>query len=117
MKDVEKLSMLADEFQACNTVLTAIGDSTRQNIILALIEAGCEDGMRVGTITRKTHLSRPAVSHHIKVLKDAQVVNFRRVGTMNFYYIDPDNNSLKMLKSLLQHMDDYIAKHWETTKK
>ncbi|MGR5875393.1 ArsR/SmtB family transcription factor [Bacillus pacificus] len=28
--------------------------------------------MRVGEITRKTHLSRPAVSHHIKVLKDAK---------------------------------------------
>lgn len=112
MKDVDKLSKLANEFQACQSVLTAIGDSTRQSIILTLIEAGCEDGMRVGEITQKTHLSRPAVSHHLKVLRDAKVINVKRVATMNFYYIDPENNNLQTLKKLLQHMDDYIAEHW-----
>ena len=84
MKNVEKLNKLTDDFKACQTVLTAIGDSTRQSIIITLIAAGCEDGMRVGEITRKTHLSRPAVSHHIKVLKDAKVVNVRRVGHDEF---------------------------------
>ncbi|HFK1450741.1 MULTISPECIES: ArsR/SmtB family transcription factor [Bacillus cereus group] len=117
MKNVEKLIKLTDDFKACQTVLTAIGDSTRQSIIITLIAAGCEDGMRVGEITRKTHLSRPAVSHHIKVLKDAKVVNVRRVATMNFYYIDPENNNLKMVKNLLQNMDDYIAEHWEPSNK
>lgn len=66
MKNVEKLNKLTDDFKACQTVLTAIGDSTRQSIIITLIAAGCEDGMRVGEITRKTHLSRPAVSPSYK---------------------------------------------------
>ncbi|MFJ8102524.1 ArsR/SmtB family transcription factor [Lysinibacillus sp. NPDC096212] len=116
MKEVEKLSILAEEFLACQTVLSAIGDTTRQSIIFTLIGVSCEDGMRVGEITQKTHLSRPAVSHHLKVLKEAKVVNVRRESTKNYYYIDPHNNSLKMLKNLLLQIDDYIEEHLEPSK-
>ncbi len=35
----------------------------------------------MGEITEKTHLSRPAVSHHLKILKEAEIVNLRREGT------------------------------------
>lgn len=37
---------------------------------------------------KKTHLSRPAVSHHLKILKEAEIVNLRREGTKNYYYLD-----------------------------
>ena len=40
-----------------------------------------------GEITERTHLSRPAVSHHIKILLDAEVIGLRRQATMNFYYL------------------------------
>ncbi|WP_341481872.1 metalloregulator ArsR/SmtB family transcription factor [Enterococcus cecorum] len=50
-----------------------------------------EGGTRVGAITEKTHLSRPAVSHHIKILKDAGVVGMRKEGTKNYYYLETDN--------------------------
>jgi DNA-binding transcriptional ArsR family regulator len=107
-----------DVYHTLITHLTTAKQLHRQLfILLTLIAAGCEDGMRVGEITQKTHLSRPTVSHHLKVLKDARVVNVRRVATMKFYYIDPENNSLKMLKNLLQHMDDYIAEYWEPLNK
>ncbi|MCI7813283.1 MAG: ArsR family transcriptional regulator [Robinsoniella sp.] len=49
-------------------------------------------GVRVGKITQKTHLSRPAVSHHIQILKDAGIVKMRREGTKNYYYLDADMN-------------------------
>ncbi|CAI3251434.1 zinc-binding dehydrogenase [Enterococcus cecorum] len=45
----------------------------------------------MGAITEKTHLSRPAVSHHIKILKDAGVVEMRKEGTKNYYYLETDN--------------------------
>ncbi|MEG6523627.1 ArsR/SmtB family transcription factor [Desulfotomaculum sp. 1211_IL3151] len=40
--------------------------------------------MRVGEIKAKTHLSRPAVSHHLKILKDIGIVKMREEGTKNF---------------------------------
>ena len=44
-------------------------------------------------ITRKTNLSRPAVSHHLGILKDAGLIDVRREGTKNYYYFDSDMKS------------------------
>ncbi|MEH7403866.1 hypothetical protein V7148_23305 [Gottfriedia acidiceleris] len=44
-------------------------------------------------------------------------VRIGNIDLKNRYYIDPENNSLKMLKNLLQHMDDYIAEYWEPSNK
>jgi ArsR family transcriptional regulator len=44
--------------------------------------------MRVGDITERTHLSRPAVSHHLKILLDAEVVGVTPEGTKHFYYLN-----------------------------
>lgn len=81
MDDEEMLK----QFTACCKLLIALGDETRQAIIAALACTDCEEGMRVGEITERTHLSRPAVSHHVKILLDAEVIGLRRQATMNFY--------------------------------
>lgn len=83
MDDKEML----DQFSACSKLLIALGDETRQAIIAVLTCTDCEEGMRVGEITERTHLSRPAVSHHVKILLDAEVIGLRRQGTMNFYHL------------------------------
>ena len=69
MNELENLEQLEKEFKECRPVLTAIGDETRQLIIISLMK-GTYPGMRVGEITKRTNLSRPAVSHHLKILKD-----------------------------------------------
>lgn len=46
-------------------------------------------------IARKTNLSRPAVSHHLGILKDAGLIDVRREGTKNYYYFDSDMKSIK----------------------
>lgn len=97
-----------EDFINCGKVLAAIGDETRQHIILALMEAPCNVGMRVGEITSRTHLSRPAVSHHLKVLKDANVVSMRKEGTMNFYYINVLGGFFDITK-LSDHIKDYVS--------
>ena len=79
--------------------ITALGDKTRQSIILALLESPC-DGLRVGAITEKTHLSRPAVSHHLKVLCDANLLSVRKSCTMNFYRLNPDREAVGNLHNL-----------------
>ena len=78
---------IMNHFTACSKLLIALGDETRQAIITVLASADCEEGMRVGEITERTHLSRPAVSHHVKILLDAEVIGLRRQATMNFYYL------------------------------
>jgi Predicted transcriptional regulators len=80
-------SLIKEQFAASRRLLTAIGDETRQAIILTLIESACS-GMRVGEITSQIHLSRPAVSHHLKILLDANMVGLTKEGTKNFYWLN-----------------------------
>ena len=87
MRQVEQLSK---GFAACSQMLAAIGDETRQHLILEMIRIGNCGGIRVGEITEKTNLSRPAVSHHLKIMKDAGLIKVRREGTKNYYYFDPE---------------------------
>lgn len=109
MNDDVKLNILKSDFKACTQVLTAIGDETRQLIIIVLIGSGC-GGLRVGEITARTHLSRPVVSHHLKILKDAGIVHVREVTTMNYYYLDP-SSKLMNLKMLINNIDELINDH------
>ena len=53
------------------------------------------NGVRVGAITEKTNLSRPAVSHHLQIRKDAGLISMRREGTKNYYYFDIDLGIVK----------------------
>ncbi|MDR1328162.1 MAG: ArsR family transcriptional regulator [Oscillospiraceae bacterium] len=77
---------LLGQFAATCKLLTAIGNETRQLIMAVLAASGCE-GMRVGDITGRTYLSRPAVSHHLKILLDAEVVGMLPEGTKHYYYL------------------------------
>jgi DNA-binding transcriptional ArsR family regulator len=104
----ERLDALAAEFQDCQEVLFALGDKTRQLIIIALIDAGCDPGIRVGEITEKTHLSRPAVSHHLKILKDAKILNVLSKGTKNYYSLDPNQSDLYKLQVLVSHVEEIL---------
>jgi DNA-binding transcriptional ArsR family regulator len=66
-------------------VFSALYDPTRRAVLERL-----RDGPRpVGEIARGLPVTRPAVSQHLKVLKDAGLVSDRSEGTRRIYYIDP----------------------------
>lgn len=66
-------------------LLAAVGDPARLNIIFLLGETG---RLNVGDIASRFHLSRPAISHHLKVLKTSRVVTAQKVGQEVFYELD-----------------------------
>lgn len=98
----ERVLNLAEHFASCSALLAAIGDETRQHIILEMLKIGKCDGVRVGEITQKTNLSRPAVSHHLQIMKDAGIVKVRKEGTRNYYYFDPEMEAFGHLIATLQ---------------
>ena len=64
----------------------ALGDPTRR----AIFERLAERPRAVGELARDLPVSRPAVSQHLKVLKDAGLVGDRSEGARRVYYIDPE---------------------------
>lgn len=58
----EDIQRLEKELRACQKILTAIGDETRQHLLCIMLQGDCR-GSRVIEFAEKTNLSRPAVSH------------------------------------------------------
>src|SRR4029453_6300019 len=71
---------------AYHKALQSISDPTRRSVLESL-RAGPQ---AVGEIAKKLPVSRPAVSQHLKVLKEAGLVRDRSEGARRVYYIDPD---------------------------
>lgn len=84
--------------------LQALSDPTRRRIFERL-RTGPKP---VGVLAEGLPVSRPAVSQHLKTLKNAGLVNDRSEGTRRVYYIDPDG--LAQLRTWLdQFWDDALA--------
>jgi DNA-binding transcriptional ArsR family regulator len=80
--------------------LAALADPTRRRVFERL-KSGPQS---VGAIARRMPVSRPAVSQHLKVLKEAGLVADRPEGTRRVYYIDP--NGLGALRRWLDQFWD-----------
>ena len=66
-------------------VLTALADPTRR----AIFERLALGPRPVGELARDLPVSRPAVSQHLKVLREAGLVSDRAEGTRRLYRVDP----------------------------
>jgi DNA-binding transcriptional ArsR family regulator len=67
------------------TALTALGEPTRR----AIFERLADGPLAVGEIAAGLPVSRPAVSQHLKVLKQAGLVRDEAAGTRRLYSVDP----------------------------
>lgn len=87
-----------------DTALAALADPTRRQVFERL-----KSGPRsVGAIASGMTVSRPAVSQHLKVLKEAGLVTDRPEGTRRVYHIDP--HGLGALRAWLdQFWDQALA--------
>lgn len=81
-------------------MLTALGDPMRQ----AILDRLSDGPLAVGQIADVLPVSRPAVSQHLKVLKDVGLVFDRHQGTRRLYQVDPAG-----LAVLREHLDGF----WE----
>jgi DNA-binding transcriptional ArsR family regulator len=66
--------------------IAALADPTRR----AIFERLADRPFAVGELAEELPVTRPAVSQHLKVLKDAGLVIDRRVGNRRIYQLDPD---------------------------
>ena len=110
MKDSQKeIEKLAKDFKSFQKVFTAIGDETRQYLLLVIMKMGECNGVRVVDIAEKTNLSRPAISHHMQILREAGLLKMRKEGTKTYYYYCPDLKEFDRFISVFQRARDLTA--------
>jgi DNA-binding transcriptional ArsR family regulator len=73
-------------YQAEADAWAALGDPTRREIFIRLVDRP----RAVGELAGELPVSRPAVSQHLKVLKEARLVVDRPRGNRRIYRVDPD---------------------------
>lgn len=79
--------------------LDALGDATRRGIVARLLDGP----LPVGEIAREFPISRPAISQHLRVLKDADLVVDVANGTQRVYELNPKGFDL---------LRDYFDQFW-----
>jgi DNA-binding transcriptional ArsR family regulator len=85
---------------AYGDAITALADPTRRSVFERLRTSE----KPVGELARGLPVSRPAVSQHLRILKDAGLVRERRDGTRHFYSVNGDG---------LAELRDYFEGFWD----
>jgi DNA-binding transcriptional ArsR family regulator len=91
------------EWRDVAKIFVALGDEHRQRILL-LFERG--ERLNVGQIASVSTLSRPAVSHHLKILREAGVLASEKLGKEVWFWIDRP-----ALESALANVLDHVREN------
>ncbi|MBF8808256.1 MAG: winged helix-turn-helix transcriptional regulator [Enterococcus lacertideformus] len=83
-------------------IFTMLQDENRQKILVMLCRT---DRMTVNQITEKLSLSRPAVSHHLKLMLNAGILSVSQVGTERYYSTDMAG-TVDLLKALTNSLEE-----------
>ena len=96
------LRAIPREWQSMSKAFTAMGDEHRQRILLTF-EKG--DRLNVGQIVEVSTLSRSAVSHHLRLMREAGVLNSEKVGKEVYYWVNAGflEQSLEAVLRFIKH--------------
>jgi len=96
MREQRMFEHLAETFQA-------LGDFSRVQIVWAL---GTKE-LCVGDLVKITGMSQPAVSHHLRTLRNLRLVRVRKDGRTSFYSLD-DHHISVLMREGMDHVEDMI---------
>lgn len=95
----QKFFRLAETFQA-------LGDSSRIQIVWALSHGE----LRVGDLAELLEMSQPAVSHHLRTLRNLRLVRLRKEGRSSYYCLD-DEHIDRLLLEGIEHVEDQLREN------
>lgn len=104
------LDTLMTLFQKSRPFFHALGDPVRQEI-MGILARG--EQLSVKEITAQTKLSRPTISHHLRVLKDANIVVETKAGREIFYRPQPGEYFF-VVKKLMDTIDELVKQKEQT---
>ena len=88
-----------DYVERLASTLSVLGESARLSIVVYLMDKPAS----VGEITEFLGMSQPAISHHLRLLKDARILRAEKKGKQVYYSLN-DNHVKDIIESGLVHM-------------
>ena len=105
VKRIKKIMPSDDLLFDIAEVFKVFGDTTRMKIISALLEAE----LCVGDIAEITNSTQSAISHQLRVLKQAKLVKFRKDGKTVYYSLD-DEHVARLYEIAKKHIEEGYSK-------
>lgn len=90
----------SSEIREASELLKVVGDLTRLRILCTLLPG---EELSVSELQQTLGMSQSAVSHQLRVLRDANLVNFRRAGKLVYYSL-ADEHVHELLLGTLEHI-------------
>jgi ArsR family transcriptional regulator len=100
---------MKDEVKEMAKVFKALGEPTRLRIIKILASEG--GYFCVGAMAKRLGISQPAVSQHLKVLKESGILDSKRMGFHVHYFVDANT-----LKNYKKQIDELIESAFKKSK-
>lgn len=100
MKEVREVT------RECTDIFLALGDHHRQDILILLLTDGPLNVTEIANLT--TNVSRPTISHHLRVLKNAGLVSVESKSRENFYSVEWEDAAEKLIKFMGTTLKDKI---------
>jgi DNA-binding transcriptional ArsR family regulator len=94
------IQALPDEWKDVSGMFVALGDEQRQRILLTFLPG---ERLNVTQIVAASTLSRTAVSHHLKILRQAGALQSEKLGKEVYFWVDKQN-----IAATLQRVLDYV---------
>ncbi|ACT52009.1 MULTISPECIES: helix-turn-helix transcriptional regulator [Methylovorus] len=97
---MKTILQIPSEWADTSKLFIALGDEQRQRILLAFEP---DERLNIGQIVAASTLSRTAVSHHLRVLREAGALQSEKIGKEVFFHINK-----KMMTEALEGVLAYI---------
>ncbi len=99
IQSLQKEVYAADHLVDLSTSFSAVANTNRLRILYALSQT---NELCVGDLAHILKISYPAVSNHLKKLRQASLVDFRREAQKVYYYVPEDNRFVRILTQLFE---------------
>ena len=97
-KLLAKKQTVLEELRSATDILKALAEPVRQDILMMFM---LHKRLNVSQVVERSELSRPAISHHLKVLKQAGIVTSRKEATEVYYSLAEQDSVVSKLRRLL----------------
>ncbi|MEW9699394.1 ArsR/SmtB family transcription factor [Paenibacillus sp. SI8] len=105
-KDTTQLEVkVHQQLRECSEIFLALADPVRHDIIMMLTK---HDTLNVAQIVERSPMSRSAISHHLKILRQAGLISSNKVATEIFYSLDIEAPVLQ-LKAFIETTEQIMA--------
>lgn len=99
----QKKIKLLEELQHSTDIFKAMADPVRQDILLMFM---LKKQLNVSQIVEQSPMSRPTISHHLKILKQAGIVDSKKEATEVYYWLTTSNSVVKKFKRIIAALED-----------